>query len=146
MISITPAAGFLAPFVRLIATSSSSAASSATADGQFLAGFGLPPLLLLLEMVLLLFHGDEIHLGEAGGELGVVERFLGRIGEDGPGVGDEAEGGVGEGELVLVGVEEEGEAAVLLLDEVGVVGALRDLEDRVPVGLIVGEAFVVGGD
>ncbi|PON31790.1 hypothetical protein PanWU01x14_366900 [Parasponia andersonii] len=56
-------------------------------------------------------------------ELVVVEGLLGRVGQDGPGLGDELEGLIGKRVLVLVGVEEEGEVSVLLLDEILVVGS-----------------------
>lgn len=49
----------------------------------------------------------------------------------------------GEVKAGLVGVEEEGEAAVLFLDEVEVVGAAVELEDGVPVGVAV-DALVGG--
>jgi len=51
---------------------------------------------------------------------------------------------VGEGEARLVGVEEERKAAVLLLYEVKVVGAPVDLEDGVPVRVVVDS--LVGGE
>lgn len=51
---------------------------------------------------------------------------------------------VGEGKAGLVGMEEEGEAAVLFFDEIDVVGAAVDLEDGVPVGVVVDALF--GGE
>ena len=51
---------------------------------------------------------------------------------------------VGEVEAGLVGVEEEGKAAVLFLDQVQVVGAAVHLEDGVPVGVVVDA--LVGGE
>ncbi|PON79322.1 hypothetical protein TorRG33x02_236040 [Trema orientale] len=70
-------------------------------------------------------------------ELVVVEGLLGRVGQDGPCLGDELECLIGKRVLVLVGVEEEGEASVLLLDEILVVGSGVDLEDGVPVVVVV---------
>jgi hypothetical protein len=78
----------------------------------------------------------EIDLGEEA-ELVVIEGLLGAVVEDGPGVGDELEGLIREGELVLVRVEEQREAAILLLDEVLVFGTAIKLEDRVPIVVIV---------
>lgn len=54
---------------------------------------------------------------------------------------------IGEGEAVVLGVEEEGEAAVVGGDEVGVGGvAAGELEDGVPVELLVVVEPLLAGD
>lgn len=52
---------------------------------------------------------------------------------------------IGEGEVVLVGTEQEGEAVVLIGDEVAVVALVgRDLEDAVPVAVLVVNPLLAG--
>lgn len=70
-------------------------------------------------------------------ELVVVEGFLGGVGEYGPGVVDEREGVRSESEWVVVRVELGGEAAVLGGDIVDVLSVTEDLEDGVPVQVVV---------
>ena len=70
-------------------------------------------------------------------ELAVVHGFLGGIGENGPGVVDEGEGVAGEGEHVAVRVEEEREAAILGGDVVHVGGVAENLEDLIPLAVVV---------
>lgn len=70
-------------------------------------------------------------------ELVVVEGFLGGVGEYGPGVVDESEGVSGEGKWVVVRVELGDEAAVLDGDIVDVLSVTEDLEDGVPVVVVV---------
>lgn len=48
---------------------------------------------------------------------------------------------IGEGGLVLVGVEEDGEAVILPLDVLPVFGLAVDLEDAVPVVVVVDAAL-----
>lgn len=64
-------------------------------------------------------------------------RFFDWVGEDGPSIGDELESVVGEVKAGLVRVEEEGETAVLPFDEVEVIGTAIDLENSVPVRVVV---------
>lgn len=59
---------------------------------------------------------------------------------------DEGEGVAGEGEGVTVRVEEEGEAAVLGGDVVDVGGVTEDLEDPVPVAVVVVDSGLAGQD
>lgn len=85
----------------------------------------------------------EIHLREDEIEL----RLLRRRREHLPCVHHEPERLIGVREAVFVRVEEESEAAVLLLDQIGVGGGLvriLDLEDFVPVRLVV-DAIIRGG-
>lgn len=70
-------------------------------------------------------------------ELAVVHGFLGGIGEYGPGVVDERKGMAGKGKEVVARVEEESEAAVLGGDVVDVGGVAEDLEDPVPISVVV---------
>jgi len=70
-------------------------------------------------------------------ELGVVVGFLGGVGEYGPGVVDESKRVSGEGKRVVVRVELGGEAAVLRGDIVDVLSVTEDLEDGVPVEVVV---------
>lgn len=86
---------------------------------------------------LLLVLRAQIDLGEEEVELLIVEGLLGLVGQDSPCMGDEPEGLVGEGVLVLVRVKKESHAAVLLLDEIEVVGAAIQLEDSVPIVMVV---------
>lgn len=67
-------------------------------------------------------------------QLAVVGGLPDRIGEDAPGVGDEIEGLIGEGEAVDGGVEEEREPAVLSRDVLGALSRTAEPEDGVPVG------------
>ncbi|GER55560.1 translation initiation factor IF-2, partial [Striga asiatica] len=98
---------------------------------------------LLGENEILLERGLVVRVEKP--ELLVVEGFAGRVGEDGPGVDDEAEGLVGEGESVPLGVEVEDEAPVLVGDEVGVAALRRrEAEDRVEIGLVVPDPAVPG--
>ena len=76
----------------------------------------------------------------------VVGRFANRIGEDAPGVGDEFEGLVGEGEAVDGGVEEESEPAVLSRDVLGALSQPPETEDGVPVGEVGGGYADLSGD
>lgn len=85
-------------------------------------------------------------------DVGVEGGFAERIREKSPGVGDEA-GGVGEGEragAVGVGaVEEQGEAAVVGVHDVGVAGGGErgvEAEDGVRVGESGGKAPALGGE
>jgi hypothetical protein len=85
-------------------------------------------------------------------EVGVEGGFAKRIRQEGPGVGDEA-GGVGEGErtgAVGVGaVEQEGEAAIVGVDDVGIAGAWNggvEAKDGVGVGGPGREAPALGGE
>lgn len=70
-------------------------------------------------------------------EIAVVHGFLGWVGKYRPGVVDEGKGVVGEGEEVAAGIEEVGEAAVLGGNVVHVGGVAEDLEDPVPVTVVV---------
>ena len=70
-------------------------------------------------------------------ELVVVESLFSWVGEYGPRVVDEREGMSGEGEGVVVRVELGGEAAVLGSDVVDVLSITEDLEDGVPVEVVV---------
>ena len=70
-------------------------------------------------------------------ELVVVESLFGWVGEYGPRVVDESEGVRGESEGVVVRVELGGEAAVLGSDVVDVLSITEDLEDGVPVEVVV---------
>lgn len=88
---------------------------------------------------------DQIDPGEEA-KLLVKAGLLGAVGEDGPGVSDELEGGVGVGEAVLVGVEEEGEASVLLFYEIEVATAAVDLKNSVPVVVAVVVDALLGGE
>lgn len=79
------------------------------------------------------------------GDFLIVHGFPGRVGEHAPGVDDEAEGLVGEGEFVLLGVEDDGEVAVLGGDSLRFAPLLRrEAEDRVPVLLVVPDPAVSG--
>lgn len=60
--------------------------------------------------------GEEIDLGIEI-QLVIETQLLNRDGEHPQRLGDEVEGSVGENEAVLVGVEEEGQAAVMFLDD-----------------------------
>ncbi|GMN53163.1 hypothetical protein TIFTF001_022309 [Ficus carica] len=76
--------------------------------------------------------------------VGLLEDLLRGVGEDGPGLD-------GVGEAIVVGVEEEGEAALLGGNELEVAGVAGELKDGVPVGLVVdpelaGEERVVDRD
>lgn len=75
--------------------------------------------------------------GSEQSELAVVHGLLSRIGENGPSVMDEGERVTGEGEGVPMRVEEECETAVLGGDVVDVGGVAEDLEDPVPVAVVV---------
>ena len=70
-------------------------------------------------------------------ELVVVESLFGWVGEYGPRVVDESEGVRGESEGVVVRVELGGEAAVLGGDVVDVLSVTEDLQNSVPVQLVV---------
>lgn len=70
-------------------------------------------------------------------EIAVVHGFLGGVGKYRPGVVDEGKGVAGEGEVVAAGIEEVGEAAVLGGDVVHGGGVAEDLEDPVPVTVVV---------
>lgn len=87
--------------------------------------------------------GRQINHGEEA-ELPIEDSLLAWVGEDRPGGGDELESVIGVRVLVLVGVEEEGEASVLPLDELLIISPAVDLEDGVPVILVVDAA--VGGE
>jgi hypothetical protein len=96
--------------------------------------------------------GDISCCNGRGVEVRIERGFAKRVRQESPRVGDEA-GGVGEGVragTVGVGaVEQEGEAAVVWVDDVGVAGG-RDggveAEDRVGVGPPRGEAPTPGGE
>lgn len=77
-------------------------------------------------------------------ELAVVHGFLGGNGEHGPGIVDEGKGVAGEGEHVAVRVEEEREAAILGGDVVHVGGVAEDLEDPVPIAVVVVDPRLAG--
>lgn len=73
-------------------------------------------------------------------EIAVVHGFLGRIREYGPGVVDQGQGVAGEGKEVAAGIEKMGEAAILGGDVVHVGGVAEDLEDPVPVAVVVADS------
>nr|GMD38893.1 hypothetical protein TorRG33x02_236040 [Ipomoea batatas] len=93
-----------------------------------------PPSAVLFRRRFLRRHQIDLRIKR---HLVIVQRFLSRARQNGPGIRDEAERGIGEHVLVLVGVEEERETAVLLLNLFGVVGAVSDLENGVPVLVVV---------
>lgn len=78
--------------------------------------------------------------------LPIVQCLPRRVREDVPGVGDEAEGLIGVRETVAARVEEDGEAAVLSGDELGVVSEADEAEDGVPVGEIGTDARFAGDE
>lgn len=69
-------------------------------------------------------------------ELVVIECLVVGVGEDVPGLGDEIEGLISERKVVALGVQEEGEAPVVVSDELYALGQVAELEDAVPVGLL----------
>lgn len=59
------------------------------------------------------------------------------VGRNYPGISDKLEGLICKGELVLVGIEDDDEAAIIILDKIEVIGAAVDLQDGVPVRVVV---------
>ena len=82
--------------------------------------------------------------GQENAERVIKIGFLGRMGEDGPGVGDEPEGLIGEYKAVPLRAEEDGEPAELSGDELEALSRLYELEDGVPVWLAVGDPGLSG--
>jgi hypothetical protein len=70
-------------------------------------------------------------------------RFLNWIGENSPCISDELESMIGEMKSAFVRMKKESETAVLFLDEVEVVGSTIDLENGVPIRVVV-DAFFRG--
>jgi hypothetical protein len=82
--------------------------------------------------------------GQENAERVIEIGFLGGVGENGPGVGDEPEGLIGESEAVPFRTEEDGEPAELSSDELEALSRLDELEDGVPVGLAIGDPGLSG--
>lgn len=79
----------------------------------------------------------QIDLGEEEVDLFIVEGLLGLVRQDGPRMGHEPKSLVGVGVLVLVRVEKKSHPAVLLFDEIEVVGTAVHLKDSVPIVVVV---------
>ncbi|PKI63376.1 hypothetical protein CRG98_016264 [Punica granatum] len=77
-------------------------------------------------------------------ELVVIKCLLVGVGEDVPGLGDEPEGLIREGEVVALGVEEEGKAPVVVGDELDALGEVAELEDGIPIGLLAVDEALAG--
>lgn len=94
---------------------------------------------VLVEKITVRTRGPEALRFDRTGHVPVINRFLDRVGKHGPGIGDELEGVVGEGERVLVGVKKKTESTVLFFDEIEVLARAIDLENSVPIEVVVGD-------
>lgn len=70
-------------------------------------------------------------------EVTIVHSLLSRVGENGPSIVNERKGVTGKGEGVLVRIKEEGEAMILVGDVVDIGGVSKDLENSVPITVVI---------